>query len=171
MRLSLRLAALAAITMVGPVEAQNLASPRDTTRASFGGATVLIDYGRPSMRGRTIFGGLVPWDQVWRTGANSATTLVTDKPLMIGSAMVPAGTYTLYTVPGEKAWKLVVNKQTGQWGTTYQAAADLVRIDMKVEPVAAPVEMFTIELVPSGNQATLRLVWDRTAAVVPVMVH
>ena len=87
----------------------------------------------PSMRGRKIMGGLVPYDKVWRTGANAATTLKTTAALDFGGTLVPAGTYTLYTLPGEKGWKLIINKQTGQWGTQYDQAQDLARVDLKVD--------------------------------------
>lgn len=153
------------------LSAQQQASPRDTTRATISGATIMIDYGRPSARGRQIMGGLVPFGRVWRTGANQATTLVTDKSLMFGNTMVPAGTYTLYTLPGETGWKLIINKQTGQWGTTYEQGQDLVRLDMKVEALAEPVEMFTIKLAPRGSMGELRLEWEKTAAVISFMVH
>lgn len=153
------------------LSAQQQASPRDTTRATIAGANVLIDYGRPSMRGRKIMGDLVPFGAVWRTGANAATTLVTDKNLMFGNTMVPPGTYTLYSLPTASGWKLIINRQTGQWGTAYDEAQDLARIDMKVEPLAAPVELFTIKLAPRGSMGELRLEWEKTAAVVPFMVH
>src|SRR5580704_1818688 len=103
-------------------------SPRDTARATIGKAHVLVDYGRPSKRGRVIFGSLVPYGQVWRTGANAATTFVIDKDLTIGAQTVPAGTYTLYTLPSASNWLLIINKQTGQWGTEYDQSQDLVRI-------------------------------------------
>ncbi|HYR08943.1 MAG TPA: DUF2911 domain-containing protein, partial [Longimicrobium sp.] len=98
-------------------QAQALPSPRDTTEARVADARIYVDYGRPSMRGRPIMGALVPYGQVWRTGANEATTLVTDRALRVGGTDVPAGTYTLYTLPGESAWQLIINRQTGQWGT------------------------------------------------------
>jgi hypothetical protein len=135
------------------------------------GATILIDYGRPFKRGRTIFDSLVPYDKVWRTGANAATTLVTDKPLMLGSLMMPAGKYTLYTLPAATGWKLIVNKQTGQWGTEYDPSQDLGRADMQVETLTTPVEQFTITIESSGDMGVLRLAWDRTAATIPIMVH
>jgi hypothetical protein len=163
------LTAAALVGLAGPLDAQS--SPRDTTRASVGGATIMVDYGRPSKRGRDIFGGLVPYSEVWRTGANQATHLVTDKPLMFGSVMVPAGTHTIYTLPGATGWKLIINKQTGQWGTEYDPAQDLGRVDMKVEKLATAVEQFTIKVVPDARGGVLRLEWDMTAAVVPFMVH
>ena len=145
------------------------ASPRDTARGTVGGAQVLIDYGRPSKRGREIFGGLVPYGRVWRTGANSATTLVTDRDLTIGGTAVPAGTYTIYTLPERERWQLVVNRQTGQWGTEYNQEQDLARIPMQVRQAAQPVEQFEVAFVPgeSGGQV-LELRWDTTVASVPV---
>src|SRR5689334_13753896 len=101
------------------------ASPPGTAEVSLAGKTVTIKYGRPSMRGRKIMGGLVPYGQVWRTGANEATTLVTPVTLLIGGTTIPAGEYTLWTLPSEGTWKLIVNKQTGQWGTEYDEHQDL----------------------------------------------
>lgn len=142
-------------------------SPRDTVTGSVGGADVWVQYGRPSKRGREIFGVVVPWNTVWRTGANAATHFHTAVDLTIGGAPVPAGTYTLWTLPSPTGWKLIVNKQTGQWGTDYHADQDLARVDMKVETLAQPVEQFTIEITP-GAGATLSLAWDRTRASVPI---
>ena len=107
------------------------------------------------MRGRKIFGGLVPYDQVWRTGANAATSLKTDVDLTIGGANVPAGSYTLYTLPGMNSWKLIINKQTGQWGTEYSEGQDLARVDMKVSQNA----------VGTGDCSPSR--WTRRAATRP----
>ena len=133
------------------------------------GKTVTIQYSRPSMRSRKIFGGLVPYDQVWRTGANSATSLKTDADLTIGGANVPAGSYTLYTLPGMNSWKLIINKQTGQWGTEYSEGQDLARVDMKVSQKNAVMETFTISLdKTSANSAVLKLDWENTIASVEV---
>jgi hypothetical protein len=146
------------------------ASPPGTASVTFAdGKTVTINYSRPSVRNRKIFGGLVPYGQIWRTGANSATSLKTDADLMIGGATVPAGSYTLYTIPGESGWKLIINKQTGQWGTDYDEKQDLARVDMKVAKNATPTEQFTISLDKTGaNSATLKLDWADTAASVAV---
>jgi len=134
-------------------------SPPGTASVKFDdGKTVTIDYSRPSMRNRKIFGELVPYGQIWRTGANSATSFKTDVDLTIGGATVPAGSYTLYTIPGETGWKLIINKQTGQWGTDYDEKQDLARVDMKVGKNATPTEQFTISLdKTSGSSATLKL--------------
>jgi predicted small lipoprotein YifL len=149
------------------------ASPRDTAQTQIADARIYVDYGRPSMRGRQIMGGLVPYGQVWRTGANEATTLVTQRDLRIGGTTVPAGTYTLYTLPGESAWQLIINKQTGQWGTEYDQAQDLARIPMQVGRTPLPVEQFTIALEPGGgNVLNLVLTWENTRASVPMeIVH
>jgi len=145
-------------------------SPPGTASLSFAdGKTVTIDYSRPSMRNRKIFGELVPYGQIWRTGANSATSFKTDANLTIGGTTVPAGSYTLYTIPNETGWKLIINKQTGQWGTDYDEKQDLARVDMKVANNAAPTEQFTISLDKTGgNSATLKLDWANTTASVSV---
>ncbi len=146
-------------------------SPRDTVRAEIAGAHLLVDYSRPSARGRTIFGGVVPWDEVWRTGADAATQLVTDRELEIGGVAVPPGTYTLWTIPTRAAgWKLLVNKQHGQWGTSYDPAQDLARIDLPTSRLAQPVERFTFELVPAQGGGTLAFAWADTRAAIPFRV-
>lgn len=140
-------------------------SPAAETSATIGGKKVTIKYSAPSMRGRKIFGGLVPYGQVWRAGANEATTLTTDGDLMIGTLSVPKGSYTLWVLPTADSWQLIVNKQTGQWGTDYSAAQDLGRTPMKLTKSSAPVEKFRIELSPAG---TLKMEWENTIATVPV---
>jgi hypothetical protein len=147
------------------------ASPRDTVRATVAGAKLLVDYGRPSKRGREIFGAMEPWDSVWRTGANAATQFETDRMLMIGSTMLQPGKYTLWTIPSRSGWKLIINKETGQWGTAYKKENDVARVDMKTETLPATVEQFTISIVPDGSGGVLRLDWDRTRAFIPFMVH
>jgi hypothetical protein len=151
-------------------QAMGQLSPRDTVRASVAGARLLVDYGRPSVRGRKVFGGIVPFGEVWRTGANAATQLVTDRELRFGEAVVPAGTYTLFTIPTAAGWTLVVNKQRGQWGTQYDPAQDLVRIPVAVKALAQPVEQFTIAIAPAGEGGVLRMAWERTEASVPFTV-
>jgi len=160
-------AALAAIALAQ--EKKPLSPPGEATVTFADGKTVAIQYSRPSMRGRKVFGGLVPYDQVWRTGANSATSLKTDVALTIGGANVPAGSYTLYTLPGMSSWKLIINKQTGQWGTEYDLGQDLARVDMKVTQRPSGLELFTISFDKTGgNSATLKLEWENTIATVEV---
>ena len=133
-------------------------SPPGQAQNMVDGKMVIIDYSRPSMKGRKVFGGIVPYGKVWRTGANEATTLKTDADLMINGAKVPAGTYTLFTWPSENGAKLIINKQTGQWGTTYDQAQGLVRVDLKQEKTSAPVEQFTIRF--EGSK--LLIEWENT---------
>lgn len=147
-------------------------SPRDTSRfVADDGRRVYVDYGRPSRRGRQIMGGLVPFGRVWRTGANAATTLVTEADLTIGTTRVPRGTYTLYSIPTPEGWTLIVNRQTGQWGTQYDPSRDFARIPMQVSAVRQPVEQFTIALEKGRAGAnTLALTWENTRATVPFRV-
>ncbi len=118
------------------------------------------------MRGRKIMGALVPYDQVWRTGANAATSLTTEADLVIGNVTVPKGSYTIYTLPSARGWKLIINKQTGQWGTDYDKSHDLARIDLEVKPLSSPVEQFTISLDKAGSGGVLKLEWENTSASV-----
>ena len=148
-----------------------VASPRDTVRATAGGAELWIDYGRPSARGRTVWGGLlVPYDAVWRTGANAATQFSTSADLVIGGATVPAGKYTLWTWATPDGYQLVVNKETGQWGTDYKAGQDLVRVPLTAAPLATPVEQFTFAVDPAPNGGTLRMRWGDKQLSVPFTV-
>jgi len=175
-----------------PAAAQNtqpLLSPPDSVKGFVGGASIRIEYGRPSRRGRLIFGRengsprpLVPYDRVWRTGANFATRFTTAADLTVGGQAIPAGTYTLWTLPGEKGWKLIFNKQTkapcetasacadpkraNLWGTDYSADSDLVRIDMQVAAIPQPVEQLAITLEPQGDTTVLAVAWETTRAFV-----
>jgi hypothetical protein len=124
------------------------------------------------MKGREIMGKLVPFGQVWRTGADEATVLTTEGDLMLGSLHVPAGTYSLFTLPTESDWTLIVNKTAKQWGAfKYDQGTDLGRAKMKVEKLSAPVEQFTITLDAQASKGTLKLAWEKTAASIPVMMH
>ena len=145
-------------------------SPPGTAAVTFAdGKKVTIDYSRPSAKGRKIVGGLVPYDQVWRTGANEATSLKTDVDLDIGGTTVPAGSYTLFSLPAQGSWKLIVNKQTGQWGTNYDQSQDLARIDMTVSSLPQSVEQFTIGLDKTGgDSAKLNLDWENLRGSVDV---
>ncbi|MBR9988469.1 MAG: DUF2911 domain-containing protein [Gemmatimonadetes bacterium] len=134
-------------------------SPRDTARATLGGGTVMIDYSRPSARGRTVMGGLVPWDDVWRTGANDATQLITDVALRIGDVRVPPGSYSLFTVPRRGAWDLIINRQTGMSGLQRDPAQDVGRMPMQPAAEASHTEQFTIRVEGAGTDARLRIMW------------
>jgi hypothetical protein len=134
-----------------------------------GGKSVKTDYSSPRAKGRKIYGELVPMGEVWRTGANEATTFVTDANLTVGGKTVPAGSYTIFTVPNTDKWSLIINKKTGEWGTPYKYESDeLGRVDMKVSPLSSPVENFTISYVPSGNGCTMQIDWEKTRASVDI---
>ena len=135
-----------------------------------GGKTVTIDYSSPRANGRKVYGTLVPFGQVWRAGANEATTFVTTTDLVVGGTTVPAGSYTIFTVPNIEKWQLVVSKKTGEWGTAYPGPGeDLARIDMKVSQLPAAVENFTISLDKSGPACSLRMDWETTRASVDIL--
>jgi hypothetical protein len=164
-------------------------SPPDSVTGTVGGVAVTIEYGRPAMRGRAIFGPetasprpVVPWNQVWRTGANFATRFTATGDLIVSGQTIPAGTYTLWTVPSASGWKLIFNKQTkapcataaecadpkraNLWGTDYSADSDFVRVDMQSTTTSDPVERFAISLEPQSDGAVLALQWDKTRAFV-----
>jgi len=145
------------------------ASPAAKAEVQLAGKPITIAYSRPYMHGRKIVGGLVPYGQVWRTGADDATALKTPVDLEIGGVKVPAGSYTIYSLPSETGWKLIINKQTGQWGTEYDQAQDFARIDLVKTALATPLEQFTIEFVKKGaDSADLILEWENTKLSVPV---
>lgn len=144
-------------------------SPHVRSEWTVGGAKISITYGRPSLKGRTLK-DVAPFGKEWRTGADEATTLTTDKALTFGSLAVPAGTYTLYTLPGEKEWQLIISKKTGQWGVPYPAGEDLGRVPMKVTTASQPVEQLTIAIDDAAAGATLKVSWGTTTASVPFTV-
>ena len=146
-------------------------SGRAEVNATVAGAAITVDHGTPSRRGREIWGVLVPFGQVWRTGANQATGFTTDRPLVLGSGRdtlgVPAGAYTLFSIPERDGGVLIVSRQTGQAGTAYDAAQDLGRVPLSARPLAEAVEVFTIAVRAAGDGGELRLQWDRTELVAP----
>ena len=133
------------------------------------GKTITVDYSSPRMKGRKIFGGLVPYGEVWRTGANDATTFVTTANLSVDGKDVPAGNYTIFTVPEQDKWTLIINKQTGEWGIPYKYEAnELARVPMQASKTSSPVENFTISLNQSGNACTLQMSRENTQASVQI---
>lgn len=158
------LVVLAALALTSPLFAEEKprVSPHETVNATVGDAKITIVYGRPyskdpkSGEKRKIWGTLVPFSKVWRMGADEATTLTTDKDITIGGTAIAAGTYTLFLMPEEGAAKLIVNKQTGQWGTKYDEKQDLVRIDMKKQAADKAVDQFTIAV----DGGMLKLTWE-----------
>ncbi len=144
-------------------------SPHVKTAWTIDGASISITYGRPSLKGRSA-DALMPAGQPWRLGADEATTLVTDKALKFGTLEVPAGTYTLYAVPGATEWQLIVSKKTGQWGIPYPQGDDLGRAPMAIGKTAAPVEQLTISIDDTPAGATLRIEWATVSATIPFTV-
>jgi hypothetical protein len=145
-------------------------SPPATAKCELaGGKSVTIDYSSPRKKGRKIFEEVVKYGEIWRTGANEATTFVATSDVIVGGKHVPAGNYTLFTVPGKDKWVLVISKKTGEWGTDYPGEKeDLVRVDMKAGSSASPVENFTISFDKAGNGCNLKLAWDTTTAWVEI---
>jgi hypothetical protein len=169
--LSLAVACVMAFPGAAAVRKQkpNPLSPEAETSVMLGGNKVTVEYSAPSARGRKVEGGLVPYDSVWRAGADSATTLITDADIMVGDLMLSKGMYTLYVAAAPGGWKLIVNKQTGQWGTVYQENQDLGRASMTLKTLGTPVETFKINLAKVDEQsANLTLTWGTTTASVPV---
>jgi hypothetical protein len=149
---------------------QKRLSPHETVSAAIDGNRVILVYGRPYTKNprngeeRKIWGGLVPYGKVWRTGADEATLLVTEKPIVMGEKTVPAGAYTLYTLPNEDGTaKLIINKQIGQWGTQYDEKQDLARVDLKKESLDPAADQFTMAVVknPSGG-GLVKMMWEKT---------
>lgn len=152
-----------------PQDKSKRPSPPGTAEVTLKNKEITIDYSRPSLKGRKVGQELAPYGKVWRTGANEATALNTEIDLNIGGAKVPAGKYTLYTLPSEGTWKLIINKQTGQWGTQYDESQDLARVDMKKTALPQSVEQFTISFDKKNeNTADLNLDWENTRVSVEV---
>ena len=164
------LAAAAAVRIHAQQDKSKRPSPPATAKCDLpGGKSLSIDYSSPRAKGRKVFGGIVPYGEVWRSGANEATTFVTSGDLMVGSQHIPAGSYTLFTIPTQDKWTLIISKKTGEWGIPYPGAdSDLARVDMKVSPTSGAVENFTIALDKGAKGCTLRVEWENTRASVDI---
>lgn len=146
-------------------------SPHVLTEYTIDGASVSIEYGRPSLKGRVPGKDIDPYDgREWRTGADEATTLITNKPLRFGTLTVPAGTYTLYTIPTGGTWQLIVSKKTGQWGIPYPKGEDLGRVAMTLGKPPAAAEQLTITVQDTQAGGTLHIDWGSTRASIPFTV-
>jgi hypothetical protein len=144
---------------------QNAQSPSAQTGIAIGATHITIEYNAPSARGRKVEGGLIPYDDIYRMGADAATTMTTDHDIILGDLKVPAGVHTLYLQASESgSWELVVNKQTKQWGTVYEKGQDLGRTAMKLTKLSSPVDTFKITLL--GKELTVE--WGNTKATVPI---
>ena len=167
---TIALAAIALTLSAIPTHAQQdkakrPSPPESVTCTLASGKTIKVDYSSPRMKGRKIYGSLVPYGLVWRAGANEATTFHTDVDLTVDGKKVPAGDYTIFTIPNADKWKLIISKKTGEWGTDYPGEPnDLARVDMKVSALSAPMENFTISFVQSGKSCTMQMDWESTRA-------
>jgi hypothetical protein len=165
-------AALAISAIALPAQQDKSSRPSPPAKAECklpNGKSITVDYSSPRAKGRKIFGGLVTYGQVWRAGANEATTFVTTSDITVGGKAVPAGKYTIFTIPAEDKWTLIISKKTGEWGTAYPGAEnDLARVDMKVLKTSSPVENFTIAFDQTNSGCTLRMEWENTGASVDI---
>lgn len=143
-------------------------SPAETVSFDKNGLKVDITYSRPSMKGRQIFGALVPYGQVWRTGANEATLFSVGRDVTVAGQSLKAGKYTLWTIPNEGKWTIIINKETGQWGTNYNEKEDVVKVDVPSGKTDEVIEQFTIQLKEAAGGSDLSLAWEGTQAVVPI---
>lgn len=160
-----------AIAASVPSFAQRYTSPPAHAAAAIAGKHISVDYYAPSMHGRKVMGGLVPFNTVWCTGANYATALVHDAALQVGSLKLPKGQQSIWTLPTEAEWTLIVNNRTGQFHLDYDSKTDLGRTRMNLKTLSEPVETFKIELRPEGgNKGVLALIWERTEASIPFTV-
>jgi hypothetical protein len=143
-------------------------APRESSNLVLAGKHLSISYGRPVLRGRTHFGVLVPWGEIWRTGADEATKLSTEADLRFGTVELPKGNYAVFTIPGERDWQLVLNKTADQWGAfNYDPAEDALRVPMRRESVSAPIERLSIALTARGESAgTLWIGWETSVVSV-----
>ncbi|MBV9339311.1 MAG: DUF2911 domain-containing protein [Acidobacteria bacterium] len=131
------------------------------------GKTITVDYSSPRMKNRKIFGDLVPYGEVWRTGANEATTFVTNTNLTAEGKDVPAGSYTIFTIPAQDKWTLIINKHTGEWGIPYKyESEEQARVPMQASSAPSPVENFTIRFDQSGGACNMQMSWENTQAAV-----
>ena len=161
------LLAVSTLTLAQQDKSKRPSPPAQAECKLSSGKTIHIDYSSPRAKGRKIYGGLVPFGKVWRTGANEATSLTTDTAFTVGGKDVPAGSYTLFTVPNADKWSLVISKKTGEWGTDYPGEKeDLARVDMAVSKTASPVENFTIGFDAKGTSCTMNIDWESTRASV-----
>lgn len=164
----LSVAVLASSALAAPKDkSQRPSPPAKATCKLAEGKTVTVDYSSPRMKGRKVFGDLVPMGEVWRLGANEATTLVTDAQLSLGGKTIPAGSYTMFAIPNANKWTLIISKKTGEWGVPYPGEADdLARVEMTTSKLPSPVENFTIAFDQAGSTCTLHMDWETTRAAI-----
>jgi hypothetical protein len=165
-RIALLVFSILTLTLFASAQAS---PPASATCDLGGGKTIKTDYSSPRLKGRKMVGDHDPYGQVWRNGANNATTFVTSADVVVGGTNVPAGSYTLFVLPTAEKWTLIINKKTGEWGIPYAYEKDeLARIDMKMSKPPSPVENFTIAYDKTSTGCTLREEWDTTRASVSI---
>ncbi len=166
----LNMAVLSNSPLAAPKDkAQRPSPPANATCKLPDGKTLTVVYSSPRMKGRKIFGELVPFGKVWRTGANEATSFVTNTGIAVGGQSIPAGSYTVFTIPNPDKWTLIISKKTGEWGIPYPGEADdAARADMKVSKLSSPVENFTISFDQAGSNCTMHLDWETTRASIAI---
>jgi hypothetical protein len=143
-------------------------SPEEKLSFDNNGLEVKVTYCQPKMKGRKIFGELIPYGKVWRTGANAATTISFSKPVTVAGEAVPAGEYTLWSIPNEGNWTIILNKEAGQWGTNYNENEDLLRVEVPAEEITSQVEQLTMKLASVDNGINVNLMWENTKVIIPV---
>ena len=148
-------------------------SPTAVTAIRYKDSYVKVTYCQPHKRGREVYGKLVPYGEVWRTGANEATEITLTKDVFINNNLIAAGTYALFTIPGDQIWTIILNKDLGQWGSyNYNAKLDLIRFDVPVKDAGTEVyEAFTIQFDQRNNVADLLLIWDKNQSQYPISIH
>ncbi|MBZ5596829.1 MAG: DUF2911 domain-containing protein [Acidobacteriia bacterium] len=165
--LTLVLVAVATLAFAQQDKSKRASPPAQAVCKFSDGKSITVDYSSPRAKGRKIYGGLVPYGEVWRTGANEATSFVTTADLTVGGKDVPAGSYTIFTVPTADKWTLIINKKTGEWGIPYKYESDeLARVDMGVGKTPVPIENFTISFHEMGNGCHMYLDWENTRATI-----
>jgi Protein of unknown function (DUF2911) len=164
--------ALVLMSVLGAAQMDKGSRPSPAAKASCAladGKSITVDYSSPRAKGRKIFGGLVPYGEVWRAGANEATTFVTTTDVMVGGTHVAAGNYTLFAIPNKDRWTLIISRKTGEWGIPYPGAdQDFARVDMKASATPSAVENFTIAFDKAASGCTLRMEWENTRATVDI---
>ncbi len=170
-RFALLTASLALCAVIATAQRGRYTSPEAHTTATIGGREFTVDYYAPSAHGRKIMGALVPYGEVWCTGANIATGFTLGADIRIGDLKLPKGAYSIWTLPKDNDWTLIINKETGQFHLNYNASLDFGRTKMNVKRLDTPVETFRVDLRnDGGNKGTLALVWENTEASIPFTV-
>lgn len=147
-------------------------SPASEAKLNTEKISINLNYCRPYKKGRQIFGGLVPYDTIWRTGANEATEISFNKDVLVAGKEIKAGRYALFTIPSDTIWTIILNDELGQWGAfEYKESRDMLRAQVKPESLSKPVEQFTIRFTEISNGAEMSLMWDQTKVVVPIILN